>query len=95
MEWRIMKILTLAAYPDSADDEKWGHLLGPMSLLMARMNNEPIREALPCECGGICTLWLARDHTNPEMIWSGVVCPNPRCNVLMTTVIIDPDGDDE
>jgi len=90
-----MKIMTLAAYPDSTFDEKWEHLLGPMSLLIARMNNEPLREALPCVCGEICTLWIARDHKNPEMIWSGVVCPNPQCGVLMTTLIIDPDGVEE
>jgi len=87
--------INLAAYPDSDSDQTWDGLIGPLNLTLMRQFNEPIRELLPCECGAICIVWIARDHNRPELVFGGTVCPNPECGVLMVSVATDTDGVDE
>ena len=87
--------INLAAYPDSDSDETFDKLIGPMNLMIMRNHNAPIRELLPCTCGSMNVLWIARDHKRPELIFSGVVCPNPECAILTVSIVTDVDGAEE
>jgi hypothetical protein len=84
--------INLAAYPDSDTDSKWDTILGPTIVEMMRHHNEPVREVLPCECGHLNTLFVARDHKRPELVFSGVICPNPECGILTISIATDEDG---
>lgn len=83
---------TLTAYPDSRSDIEFDPYLNGAALTVARMTNEPLKDIEPCECGSNCILWISRDHKKPEIVFSGVVCLNPSCTVLMVTVATDEDA---
>jgi len=87
--------INLAAYPDSDSDARMDAALGALNVTLMREHNEPIREVLPCECGAVNILWIARDHKRPELVFGGVVCPNPECGILMVTIATDEDGVEE
>lgn len=84
--------LNLTAFPDTKADAKTNPWLHAVMRMAAQTVSLPDRALEICtECGSTVINFMARDHTEPNIIFGGSICSNNDCTVLYICV---SEGDD-
>jgi len=88
----IEGFINLTAFPDTEADAKTNPWLHSVMRMAAKTVTLPDRAIEICpECGSTVINFMARDATNPKIIFGGCICSNNDCTVLYICVT---EGDD-